>query len=253
MLINMKKLQAKLNRGIACFRKLQASYTPVAIQVLGKRAAPANELAEDVPLMLPSALTATERTGVGCVKGVAEIEDAMRAAQCRTSLPRLRNQLHVKSRLLLYKKNNSRHQGMNTRSRTIVTRNESKIRLHSEKFQMAWRARLVFAGEDESKVGWPKLRKQDIRCMQDAEELSRTAEKRRRANQARMRKEDDLRANGLLPPLEAWVDEEDDEMVTRGGENMREILWIWTMAGAAGTDEELEDGESFRYFRKGFN
>jgi hypothetical protein len=31
-------------------------------------------------------------------------------------------------------------------------------------------------------------------------------------------------------------------MVTRGGENMREVPWIWTMAGTTGTDKELEDG-----------
>jgi hypothetical protein len=237
MVINMKSMRNKLNRGIAKFRQLQATYTPAAIQVLAKRVPPAEELAEDVPLMLPSSLTEAEREGGGCLRGVLEIEDALRAAQCRSVLPRLRNQLHIKSRFLLYKKHNSRHQGMNTRSRSLVARNESKIRLHSEKFQMAWQARLRIAGGDQSKVGWPQLKKEDIRCMQDAEELSRNAEKRRKANEWRLRKEDELREDGLLP------EEEDDEMVTRGGESVREISWIWTMAGTAGTDEELEGGE----------
>jgi hypothetical protein len=112
------------------------------------------------------------------VSGVLKIENSLRAAQCRTALPRLRNQLHIKSWFLLYKKHNAYHQGMNTRSRTIVARNEMKIRLHSEKFQMAWKARLKIAGGDEALVGWPQLKKEDIRCMQDAEELSRNAEKR---------------------------------------------------------------------------
>ncbi|KAF7375725.1 CxC2 domain-containing protein [Mycena sanguinolenta] len=237
MVINMKALRGKLNRGIAKFRKLQATYTPAAIQALARRVAPAEELAEDVPLMLPSSLTAAEREGGGCVKGVLEIEDSMREAQCRAALPRLRNQLHIKSRFLLYKKHNARHQGMNTRSRTLVARNESKIRLHSEKFQMAWRARLRISNGDRTKVGWPELRKEDIRCMQDAEQLSRNAEKRRRANERRLQRESEMREDGLLPEL----DEEDDDMVTRGGENMREVSWIWTMAGTAGTDEELED------------
>ncbi|KAJ7190623.1 hypothetical protein GGX14DRAFT_579706 [Mycena pura] len=237
MQINMKQLRTTLNRGIARFRKLQATYSPAAIEALKKRGAREDELPEDVPLMLPSALSESERDNGGCVKGLIEIEDAMRAAQCRTALPRLRNQLHIKSRFLLYKKHNSRHQGMNTRSRTIVARNESKIRLHSEKFQTAWRARLRIAKGDRSKVGWPELMKGDIRCMQDAEELSRNAEKRRRANERRLRTEEELRDAGLLP----LMDDDDDELVTRGGENMRQISWIWTVAGTAGTDEELED------------
>ncbi|KAJ7604057.1 hypothetical protein DFH06DRAFT_1021549, partial [Mycena polygramma] len=155
----------------------------------------------------------------------------------------LRNQLHIKSRLLLYKKNNSHHQGMNTRSCTIVNRNESKIRLHSEKFQMAWNARLRLAGGgDALKVGWPQLKKEDIRCMQDTEQLSRNAEKRRKANTRLLQREQEAQEDGELPPL---LEEEEDEadMVTRGGENFREISWIWTMAGTAGTDEELEDGK----------
>ncbi|KAJ7462644.1 hypothetical protein B0H11DRAFT_1734840 [Mycena galericulata] len=241
MQINMKALRTKLNRGIDRFRKLQATYTPAAIQSLSKRDAPENELAEDTPLMLPSALTAVERESGGCSPGLLKIEDDMRTAQCRTSLVRLRNQLHIKSRLLLYKKNNSRHQGMNTRSRTIVARNESKIRLHSEKFQMAWQARLRINGGNEAMVGWPRLRKEDIRCMQDAEELSRTAEKRRRATERRERKEEELRSQGELPPLPEPEGDEDEEMMTRGGENYREVSWIWTVAGTSGTDEELED------------
>lgn len=244
MQISMKGLRSSLNRGIARFRKLQATYMPGALQALSKRIAAAGELAEDVPLMLPSALLTEERAGGGCVAGLTAIEDDLREVQCRTALVRLRSQLHVKSRLLVYKKSNSRHQGMNTRSRTIVARNESKVRLHSEKFQAAWEARRRVAGGDEKKVGWPRLRKEDIRCMQDAEQLSRTAEKRRKANERRLRKEKELRYLGELPPLPEEEDD-DDEMVARGGggENMRELSWIWTVTGTAGTDTELEDGE----------
>lgn len=235
--INMKALRSKLNRGIARFRQLQATYSPAAIRALANSGS-SEDLAENVPLMLPSSLSAAEREDGGCATGILEIENSLREAQCRTALPRLRNQLHIKSRFLLYKKHNARHQGMNTRSRTIVARNEMKIRLHSEKFQMAWQARLRIAGGDKTLVGWPQLKKEDIWCMQDAEELSRNAEKRRKAAARRMQKEDEMREDGLLPMLE----DDDDEMVTRGGENTREIWWIWTLAGTAGTDEELEDG-----------
>ncbi|KAF7342709.1 CxC2 domain-containing protein [Mycena sanguinolenta] len=222
MVINMKALRTKLNRGIAKFRKLQATYTPAAVQALANRVTPADELPEDVPLMLPSSLTVAEREGGGCVKGVLEVEESMRAAQCRTALPRLQNQLHIKSQLLLYKKHNARHQGMNTRSRTLVTHNESKIRLRSEKFQTAWCARLRIADGDREKVGWPELKKEDIHCMQDAEQLSQNAEKRRKAKERQLRREEEMREDGLLPEL---GEDEDDEMITR----------------TAGTDEELED------------
>ncbi|KAJ7446031.1 hypothetical protein B0H11DRAFT_1930373 [Mycena galericulata] len=56
--------------------------------------------------------------------------------------------------------------------------------------------------------------------------------------------------NAMYPParvryialwLQPLVEEEGEEMVTRGGENMREVSWIWTVTGTAGTDAELED------------
>jgi hypothetical protein len=77
--INMKALRSKLNRGIARFRTLQSTYTPGAIQVLAKQLEPAEELAESVPLMLPSSLEVAECEGRGCALGVLEIEDSLRS------------------------------------------------------------------------------------------------------------------------------------------------------------------------------
>ncbi|KAJ7482922.1 hypothetical protein B0H11DRAFT_1723465, partial [Mycena galericulata] len=207
--INMRQMRTALNRRILMFRKLQTTYQPASLMALRARDAPGKELAEDVPLLLPSALSEAQRAaGAGCMSGLLEIEQAMRDAQCRGALVRLRNQLHIKSRLLLYKKNHARHQGMNTRSRTIVARNEAKIRLYSEKYQMAHRSLVAIVGVDKD-VGWPKLKKEDIRCMRDAEQLSRRAEKQK--------------------------------LGLERGENVREVSWIWTLAGTSGTDAELED------------
>ncbi|KAJ7236450.1 hypothetical protein B0H12DRAFT_1026895, partial [Mycena haematopus] len=213
--IDIVALRRKLNRGIARFRKLQATYSPGALQALSRRSYKPEELPEDTPLMLPSALPAAEREA-GCVAGVHIVEQVARDGQYSEALTRLRNQLHVKSRFLKYKELQARHQGANTRSRTLVTRNESKIRLHSERYQAAWDALRKLSGAEAA--GWRQLRREDVRTMEDAEELSQRQAKR---------KKQDARRKEMLRRLQ------------REGE--RQVSWIWTSAGLTGTDAELED------------
>ncbi|KAJ7895931.1 hypothetical protein B0H14DRAFT_3425881 [Mycena olivaceomarginata] len=236
--IDVLALRRGLNRSILRLRLLQTTYTPVAIVALGQRQnVPEGEQPENVPLFLPSALTPTQRQLDG-VKELAAIEDSVRDAQCSSALERLQHQLHVKSRLLTYKKWQSRHQGANTRSRGIVERNETKIRLHSEKYQMAWAAKVQLAGGDARGVGWQMLRKEDIRCMEDVEELARTLQKRTEQAQRRADHEVDLRRMGELPPLTSV---EEEERTVRGGESVQLVSWIWTAAGTSGSDEDLEE------------
>ncbi|KAF8157582.1 hypothetical protein K438DRAFT_1777218, partial [Mycena galopus ATCC 62051] len=150
--IDILALRRSLNSSIQRFRKLQATYTPVAIVALGRRQnMPEDEQPENVPLFLPSALTRAEREGTETMKALSSIENALRDAQCSTALERLRLQLHVKSRLFLYKELQARNQGANTRARTIVARNESKIWLHLEKYQMAREARRLLVDGDAGK------------------------------------------------------------------------------------------------------
>ncbi|KAJ7876173.1 hypothetical protein B0H14DRAFT_3083191 [Mycena olivaceomarginata] len=174
------RVQVQLKKAGTTAQQIDATYTPIAIVVLGQREnMPEDEQPENVPLFLPSALNQAQRS-LESVAGLAAIEEMLRDAQCSTALGRLQNQLHVKSLLLTYKALQARHQGANTRLRTLVARNESKIRLHSEKYQMAWEAKLRLVGGDAGKVGWHVLRKEDIRCMEDVEELARDADKRKR-------------------------------------------------------------------------
>jgi hypothetical protein len=174
------------------------------------------------------------------VPALAVIEGAMCEAQCSHVLVRLRSQLHVKSRLLTYKALQAWHQGANTRVRAIVEQNECKIRLHSEKYQMAWEAKRQLADGDADMVGWPPLLREDIRCMEDAEELAKSAEKRKEQEAQRLRREDALRDQGELPPL---TREEQEEHASRGSESVRKVSWIWTAAGAVGSDADLEEGQ----------
>ncbi|KAJ7084767.1 hypothetical protein B0H15DRAFT_951268 [Mycena belliarum] len=266
--IGLTAMRTKLTRGIQRFRRLQSVYTPAALQAASRAAtqaaaraatqaasqsggkeAAAHELPEDTPLFLPSALTEEERR-VGCIAGLDNIEGLARDAQCRTALVRLRHQLHMKSRLMVYKKTNARHQGANTRSRTIVARNESKVRLHSEKYQCAWEAIRLLNGGDPEKVGWLKLRRQDIRMMEDKEELTKRMERKKKQEAKRRERERRLIEEGeILAPPEDSRDvssggEEDgssEEREARGGENRREVSWIWAAAGTSGTDTDLED------------
>ncbi|KAJ6461615.1 hypothetical protein DFH09DRAFT_1114237, partial [Mycena vulgaris] len=166
------------------------------------REPPDDEQVERLPLFLPSALTDAQRQ-VEPVKTLSVIEDELRDAQCGMALLRLRNQLHIKSRLLTYKEIQARNQGPNTRSRSVVETNESKIRLHSEKYQMAWDAKRRLNGGTPEAVGWRILRPEDIRCMEDAEEIARGAAKRREQAERRRRREEELRDYGELPPAGA--------------------------------------------------
>ncbi|KAJ7106180.1 hypothetical protein C8R44DRAFT_886072 [Mycena epipterygia] len=193
--IDVAALRRKLGQSITRLRHLQAMYTPASIVAVGQRTAPLEEQAENVPLFLPSALRA-EQQAVAPLKGLAIIEDDLRDAQCAMLLVRLRAQLHIKSRLLTYKELQSRHQGTNMRARALVETNETKIRLHSEKYQMAWEAKRRLGGGNPDLVGWRMIRVEDIRCMADAEELAQSAEKRRAQTERQLEHEAQMHADG---------------------------------------------------------
>ncbi|KAF7326888.1 CxC2 domain-containing protein [Mycena venus] len=242
MQINLGSMRTKLNRRIGQFRKLQSTYTPAALQELGELDIPEDHVIENMPLMLLSAMSLLAQS-VGCLAGLTDIEALLCHVQCRTALASLQNQLHIKTRLLVYKKGHARHVGANTRSHTIVARNESKIGLHSEKYQMAWDAiRLLRNDWDGSKVPWQPLKQQDIRCMEDTEDLEKKR-KHREAHKELVRKRNAklIRAGLLDAEKEDNMDIDDNDNEGPVPENRRQIFWIWTVAGTSGTDAELED------------
>ncbi|KAJ7635987.1 hypothetical protein DFH06DRAFT_1002998, partial [Mycena polygramma] len=242
MQIDLTAMRTRLSRRVAQFRKLQATYTPAALVALGDMDLPEDQPIEKAPLMLPSAMSVAARR-VGCMAGLPAIEALMRDAQCRAALASLRNQLHIKSRLFVYKKHQTRHQGANTRARTIVARNESKIGLHSEKYQMAWEAiRLLRDDGDPNKVGWQVLKRDDIRCMEDTEDLARKQKRAEAAKAKRGRWTSQLLASGILPSeQDDDMEVDDDDGAQRVPENRRKVSWIWTVAGTSGTDAEVQN------------
>ncbi|KAF8147457.1 hypothetical protein K438DRAFT_1509006, partial [Mycena galopus ATCC 62051] len=242
--IDIAALRRGLNRSIQWLRKIQATYTPIALVAFTQRQNVADdEQPKNVPLFLPSALTTAQRA-MPSIRGLAAMENSMRDAQLSTALEGLRRQLHIKSRFFMYKELQARNQGANTRARALVTRNESKVRLHSEKYQMAWEARRRLAEGDVDAVGWPVLHKEDIRCMEDAEELEATAEKRKAQETRRVQREDALQRQGELPPL---TDEERQARGRHAGKSARKVSWIWAGAGTTGSEAELEEGKSIEW------
>ncbi|KAF7303422.1 CxC2 domain-containing protein [Mycena indigotica] len=217
--VSLRRQRRKLNRSIKRLRTLQATYMPAALLRLDALHLTQETLAEHVPLLPPSALTAVERENGGCREGLVAIEQTLRDAQCRSSLTSLQLQLHVKARLLTYKKNNSCAQVMNTRSRSLVDQNEQKILLYSEKYQQARRALVALEGEDL--ILWRKLEKKDIRCMEDAEEVSRAERKRERAERNERRQDMALAQAGLLAlpkgpaPMETTHGQIDDTQLVK--------------------------------------
>lgn len=112
MEIDLLGMRTVLSCQLVRFRKLQATYTPAALQALGDMDIAEDEPVESMPLLLPSALTAAQ--WATCRPGLTNIEEMMWSAQCREGLACLRLQLHIKSRFLIYKGNHARHQGANT-------------------------------------------------------------------------------------------------------------------------------------------
>ncbi|KAJ7022136.1 hypothetical protein C8F04DRAFT_971903 [Mycena alexandri] len=251
MQIDLIVLRTSLHRRIARFRVLQQTYTPAALQALGEMTIPEDAPIETIPLLLPSAFTVAQHAT--CRAGLAEMEEELRDAQCREALVRLRNQLHIKSRFLVHKGLHSRNQGPNTRARTLVTRNETKIRLHSEKYQMSWEAlRRLSVDGDPASVGWEVLKAADVRCMEDEENLERKAQRMEREKGRRLKRKRELMEHGMLP-AEAEEDDGDAMDVDSGpaervSENRRQVSWIWTVTGVAGRDADLEDGECYDVF-----
>ncbi|KAJ7664081.1 hypothetical protein B0H17DRAFT_1211495 [Mycena rosella] len=226
MQIDIKSMWMKLNHDVH------------ALQALSEVALPAKTLVEDVPIMLPSALTPAQHAC--CIQGLENIEALLRDTQCRVALVHLQNQLHIKSRLLTYKKNHARHQGANTRSRTIVMHNETKIRLHSEKYQTAWEAMCRLYDRDESRVGWWVMKRENIQCMADAEDLVKKAKKRKEQQEKQGKRLQEHCNDSLLPAEEDDKMKDEDEDDARGPENCCLISWIWQGVGVDSDESMLE-------------
>ncbi|KAF7297874.1 C2H2-type domain-containing protein [Mycena chlorophos] len=253
--IQLGSARRKLNHDQQNLRKLQATFTPEALIKLAALSLPETVLAEDIPLFLPSALAATWTASADPALGMdagrsqlLSMERMLRCAQMRSALTYVRNHLHIKWRLLKFKEDHVRNQAMNTRSRTTIARNESQVSLFADVYQIAWHAVLQIEGGDEAKVGFNRLRREDIRYMEDPEvfskkaELARVRDEKWEARLAQIRAEEgwseeveEREANSHLADPE-----EDDEFFMRGS-NKTVMSWIWRGTDAKGSQVEMQE------------
>ncbi|KAJ3833604.1 hypothetical protein F5878DRAFT_645810 [Lentinula raphanica] len=99
--------RTKLLRLMGRLRSIQALYMPAAITYLSNRQVDHDQVehVEYIPVVFPSTLPAADRIS-GCRTGLVSIEEQLREAQLRAALNSLRNHLHMKFRLLTYRKTN---------------------------------------------------------------------------------------------------------------------------------------------------
>ena len=98
-------VRATIAGGGACFRVscfLLLSFVPLSLF-----------------LFLPSALSRPDRE-IGCNRGLVDTEVKLRMAQCRDALEEIRVMIHVRMRLIQYKKYEVRHVGRAVRQRGVA-------------------------------------------------------------------------------------------------------------------------------------
>ncbi|KAF7322737.1 hypothetical protein HMN09_00052600 [Mycena chlorophos] len=229
--INLGKLRAQMRKGDSQVARAASDEQQRVGQLKQDEPEPELQLVENEPLFLGSGLTTAQR------------------ACCVASL-------HMKARLLVYKMVHSRHQAMNTRSRTLVNRNEAKIKLHVEKYRAARRALVVLLGN--TPAAFPRLRQKDIRCMEDPEKPRKKREDRAKGSSSR---EVPLVSTNAVDGSDQsdQSDQSDDEDIEDdgqkkggdgkkgSGESKHVMSWIWKSTGMAGSDAELEDGKPWSF------
>ncbi|KAJ3709697.1 hypothetical protein C8R42DRAFT_598178 [Lentinula raphanica] len=222
--------RTRMMRLMGRLRSIQALYMPAALTYLSNRQTNVNEAehVEEIPVVFPSTLSASERIS-GCRSGLDSIEEQLREAQLRASLNSLRNHLHMKFRLLTYRKTNVKAQGMITKSQALLKRNQRQVDCDTKKYRAAWRALENLRGEGQS--GWKKLHHRDVRMMGHDENSAMGMERKRVGKRARDREAASSGAIGEEEPASEGSKESLVRVRAQVGEGFRETSWIWKEGG----------------------
>ncbi|KAI5823238.1 hypothetical protein K523DRAFT_255521, partial [Schizophyllum commune Tattone D] len=173
----LMRLRLKVARAVTKVRAAQRVYMPPAVALLESWEAEegnADLPIEDRPLFPPSALSVADRAA--CIGGVAEVESRLRNAQCSSALDRIRELLLAKTRELRFKNSNVRHQGSNTRARTLIDGYDDKAKIFAKEYIDARAALLELRNEGSEELRWRALDiHRDLRGMDERAESRATA------------------------------------------------------------------------------
>ncbi|KAJ3717362.1 hypothetical protein C8R42DRAFT_724265 [Lentinula raphanica] len=229
--------RTKLMRLMGRIRSIQALYMPAAIHLLGQRRVEGEEHVEHIPIIFPSNLTTEERSS-GCHESLVKIEEQLREAQLRGTLDSLRNHLHMKSRLLTYRKSNVKAQATITKSQALLKRNQKQIDSDAHRYRTAWAALERLRGSGNT--GWNELKSSDVRMMDGGEDRALGMARKRLG-----RKKQEAEAAALASADTEDADNRTSLQRARNGvgEGFRETSWIWKEGGNGKLidDEALEE------------
>jgi hypothetical protein len=165
------ELRTTFRRRLVRFRQIQAQYQPETIALLDQLPLTGQDpnSVHEAPLLLPSSLPPEPLKM--CSKRLVLMEKELRIGQCRDSLVQLRTKLAAQARLLKHKYVHVRHQGPNTRSQNLLSRNMKKTQAVVAKYRRAFTSLQVLDPRDGSErcSEFLELRKQDVRCFSEAE------------------------------------------------------------------------------------
>ena len=196
---------------------------------------------EDAQLWLPSALTSSARARV-CQRGLAEIEDRLRTAQCTDSLRKIQQVLRVKSRMIHFKNKNVRGQRDGTRSRAVIDRIHLRARNAADRYRAARRTKLALVGPGSWEESFRILEDKDIRGYQDPDRL-----RPKTGRKGTIEDGQDL-TNAAVADIEPGQEFElfNEPRSRRDGtgETRRTLSWIWTSCNTP--DSETDKDELLR-------
>ncbi|KAJ7717168.1 hypothetical protein DFH07DRAFT_973682 [Mycena maculata] len=228
----VQELRITLLQKIGRFRKLQAIWMPGAARAIladeEKRDEDSLPLrAEHIKLYMPHELPADDRAQ-GCVKGLADMEARLRAAQCASALTTLRRRLHAKRHLITFRNENLTGQVQTTKAHTLIGQVGDRVNASAAKYRKG-REALVALKTDSFAPHFRELRDDDIRLDGDNGESDSAAKKKLAMISS---------GRGARAPRNA------------PGQSKRVMSWIWTTtAGPGDKEKDLHDSVRVEWAR----
>lgn len=225
-----------LRRRIKTWIDVQQLYAPAVPQLRERAAASRSpdqpeERVDAIELWLPSKIPRRAPVDMR----LFNLEWELRVAQANDALDGLRHALRLRSHLYSDKDRFSRGQRMQTRSRTVISRCESRVQAFTKTYRVA-RLALVGLARRLDKPGWemdcPELKDDDVRGM--TERSLREADTTEAERAARRLAQASRPGSGGRP--------------TRAEQGA--LSWIWTNIGVGAQvvgDEGLNDGASLTF------